>query len=135
MQQAAPLILHHAGHTLFPDVDFPLPIKLIGTAALACIVFGPVLIGFAARRGRRIRRAIGLYVAGVIIAMAYFTWLSGMMDESLATRIGVWAQNIWGPFFGVALVLSLAAAGIGLLIRRLRPVAVKISKTGRTPVP
>lgn len=121
---AAPPTLKAAGELVFPDVDHPLPIKLLVWFALVLFLVGPVLIGSAAYRGRHMRRAIGMCLVGAFVPAAWFTWLSqswgGMLGVSFTHRVSIWARYIWAQWFGAELVLSLAAAGAGRLIRYFR---------------
>lgn len=123
MQPVDPPTIKHAGAVVFPDVDYPLPIKLAAFAAMAWIVFGPLLIGVAARR-RQPRRAVAIYAGGVVLATAFFTFRSGLMGEGLAPRIGVWARHIWVPHLVIGVVLALMAAGVGRLSRRFWPARI-----------
>lgn len=115
-----PPTLKNAGDVVFPDVMATLPEQLIAMTALAWILLAPVWIGVAARR-RQGRRAVLIYSGGTVLAALVFTFQSGMIGEPVAHRIGVWAQHIWLPLFGVALVLSLIAIFVGHMIGRRWP--------------
>lgn len=118
MGEAEPPIIKNAGDVVFPDVDVPLPIKLVAMAAMAWIFLVPVLVGVAARRGN-VRRAVAVYAVGVLIAALFFTEQSGLMGEPFARRLSVWARHIWVPLLGVTLVLSITAACFGRASRWL----------------
>jgi hypothetical protein len=116
MPPSEPPTLVNVVEVVFPDINHPLPVKLVAMAALAWIVLAPVWIGVAARRGSA-SSAIAIYAIGAVVAAVFFTAQSGMMGESFTHRIGVWARHVWWPLFGTALVLSLIAVGVGRMAR------------------
>ena len=121
MQGVEPPITKNAGDVVFPDIGWSAPIELAGIAALAWVLFAPVLIGVAARRGR-LKRAVAVYASGVLVATLYFTALSDMWaGESLVHRLGVWARYIWMPLWGAATILVVVAGGVGRVSRWLSP--------------
>jgi hypothetical protein len=124
MQVGEPPVIKHAGEAVFPDVDFPLPIKLVAVLAFAWVLFFPILLGFNARRGE-LRRAVAVYAAGALAATMFFTVQSGLMEQSFADRVVVWTRHIWGPLLGVALVLSLTGVAIGRASRRFWPIRTR----------
>jgi hypothetical protein len=121
MQGTEPPIIKNAGDIVFPDIDYPPPIKVAAMAAMAWLFFGPVLVGLATRRGD-VWRAMVTYAAGAFISALFFTSLSGIWGEPITHRIGVWARNIWAPILGLSLAMGLMAAGAGRASRSRWPV-------------
>lgn len=110
-------MLKHAGDVVFPDVDLPLPMKLVALAAACWLYLAPVWLVVETRRGK-VARSVAIYLTGVTLAALLFTAHSGTMGQSIAERVPVWARYIWLETFVSAGVLTLVAIALGRISLR-----------------
>lgn len=112
--------LKHPGDVVFPDVDLPLPIKLVAMVAVCWLYLAPIWLVMETRRGS-VAGSVAIYLIGVTLATFLFTAHSGTMGQSIVERVPVWAKHIWLGTFVSAGVLALVAIVIGRISLRLWP--------------
>lgn len=118
---APPLLPHGAGEVVLPDVDHPLPIKLLLIAILAWIFFGPIFTYRAVRRGRPVR-GVTVYVAGLLAGIAVILAVEwGWPNpETPLHRFAVLWRHLGSWFFYIGCGLAAIAVGLGYAVGHWR---------------
>ena len=123
MQDTAPPVIKNAGEMVFPDFDDPpMAIKLLVTLGFCWIVFGPILVFMATRRGRIIH-GFAIYALGSALGIAIFlivVWAEPFFAD-FAHRFGVlWRHGVW-ELFAYVIVAGGIAAVLGRISLARRP--------------
>ncbi len=120
MQHAPPPIpvIKSAGELIYPDVDYPWPVKSLALLALALVFCGPGLVFLGTRR-RKTVQGLAAYAACAVIGVALMMAISWGWPNSdgFVHRFGVLWRHLASQVLEMALGLALAAALLGWLFR------------------